>query len=80
MQHEEREEIIDSIVDALVDDLSVETLNGILNNPLEYYSNDTILKLMGDYGVQRRTAREWLICAQVRLKIKIDQSEAVTLK
>ena len=71
MQHEDREQIIDSIVDALIDDLSPSTLTQILYNPLEYYSDETILKLMGDYAVQRRTAREWLICAQIRFRLKI---------
>lgn len=75
VQHEEREEIINSIVNALIDDLPISKLNEIIVNPLEYYSNETIIKLMGDYAVQRRTAREWLICAQVRFKLKVDETE-----
>lgn len=74
MQHSERVKIIEGIMTALIDDLPKEVLTDILWEPLKFYSNDTILKLMGDYAVQRRTAREWLICAQIRFSLKVEEA------
>lgn len=67
MQHEERENIIESLVKSLSNDLIPETKKKIRKNPYVIYNEQTILDLMADYGVQRRTARGWLLCAQIRL-------------
>lgn len=69
MQHEERLRIIESLVESLSHDLLKEAKKKIRKNPYVAYNEQTILDLMADYGVQRRTAREWLICAQIRFSI-----------
>jgi len=70
MQHEERIDIIENLVKSLLSDLLPETKKKIRKNPYVVYNEQTILDLMGDYGVQRRTAREWLLCAQIRLAMR----------
>jgi len=70
MQHEDREHCIDVILVALETDLLEEAKAKILKNPYEPYNPDVILDLMGEYSIQRRTAKEWLICAQIRLTKK----------
>jgi len=67
MQHEDREEIIESLVKSLSNDLILKTKRKIYNNPYIIYNQHTILDLMADYGVQRRTAKGWLLSAQIRL-------------
>jgi hypothetical protein len=67
MQHEDREHYIDVILHALETDLHKETKDKIVKNPYEPYNPTVILDLMGRYSIQRRTAKEWLICAQIRL-------------
>ena len=67
MQHEEREEIIVSLVKSLSSDLLLKTKRKIYKNPYIVYNEQAILDLMADYGVQRRTAKGWLLSAQIRL-------------
>jgi len=67
MQHEDRKRFIEQITNSLIRDLLSETKKRICDNPYEPYNPDVILDLMGKYSVQRRTAREWLICAQIKL-------------
>lgn len=67
MQHEDREEVIESLVKSLSNDLVLKTKRKIYNNPYIIYNQRTILDLMADYGVQRRTAKGWLLSAQIRL-------------
>jgi len=67
LQHEEREHIVDSLVKRLLNDLTPKALEKISKNPYEPYNPDVILDLMGTYAIQRRTAKEWLICAQIRV-------------
>ena len=68
MQHTDRQSFIGDIVESLKRDLLSETKAKIIANPYEPYNSDVIVDLMGEYGVQRRTAREWLICAQFQLR------------
>ena len=67
MQHEDRECFVEQITNSLIRDLLPETKKRICDNPYKPYNPDVILDLMGKYSIQRRTAREWLICAQIRL-------------
>ena len=67
MQHEERENHINFLVQAMKRDLKPETKDRIDKNPYEPYNDEVILDLMGRFAIQRRTAKEWLICAQIRL-------------
>lgn len=70
MQHEEREEFINSLVSSLERDLTKSTKERIISNPYIPYNLNVILDLMGKFGIQRRTAKEWLICAQIRFAEK----------
>lgn len=70
MQHEERENHINSLVQSMKRDLKPETKDKISKNPYEPYNNEVILDLMGKFGIQRRTAKEWLLCAQIRLVMR----------
>jgi len=70
MQHEERESIIKRLVESLSKDLLPKAKSRICGNPYIIYNNKTILDLMADYGVQRRTAKEWLLCAQIRFAVR----------
>ena len=67
MQHEEREHHIEVILNSLIKDLLPATQKKIAETPYEPYNPEVILDLMGKYSIQRRTAKEWLICAQLRL-------------
>lgn len=67
MQHEEREFYINSLVQAMQCDLNPETKDRIAINPYKPYNNEVVFDLMGKFAIQRRTAKEWLICAQIRL-------------
>jgi len=67
MQHEDRERFIEQITNSLIRDLHSETKKRICGNPYKPYNSDVILDLMGEYAIQRRTAKEWLISAQIRL-------------
>lgn len=67
MQHKERETNINSLVQAMRHDLEPETKDRIAKNPYKPYNSEVILDLMGKFAIQRRTAKEWLICAQIRL-------------
>lgn len=67
MQHEERESHINSLVQAMQRDLKPETKARIAKNPYKPYNDEVVLDLMGRFAIQRRTAKEWLICAQLRL-------------
>jgi len=67
MQHEERETNINSLVRAMKEDLKSETKARIVKNPYKPYNDNVILDLMGRFAIQRRTAKEWLISAQIRL-------------
>lgn len=71
MQHEDRERFIGQITNALIADLLPETKERICENPYKPYNPEVILDLMGKYSIQRRTAREWLICAQLNLVDRI---------
>jgi len=74
MQHEDREERINTILDRLIKDLLPETQKRIIKDPYKPYNPDVILDIMGEYSIQRRTAKEWLICAQIKL-VKIMQKK-----
>lgn len=67
MQHEDRKRFIGQITNALIEDLLPKTKKRICKNPYEPYNLKVVLDLMGKYSVQRRTAKEWLICAQLNL-------------
>lgn len=73
MQHEDRENFIEQIVNSLISDLLPETKERICKNPYEPYNQDVILDLMGKYSIQRRTAKEWLVCAQIKLADKLKE-------
>jgi hypothetical protein len=70
MQHGEREQYIDSIASSLERDLNKTAKSKIMSNPYIPYNQQVILDLMGKFGIQRRTAKEWLICAQIRFAEK----------
>lgn len=67
MQHEDRKRFIEQLTNSLIRDLLPETKKRICEHPYEVYNSDVILDLMGKYSIQRRTAREWLMCAQIKL-------------
>lgn len=67
MQHEDRKRFIEQLTNSLIRDLLPETKKRICEYPYEPYNSDVILDLMGKYSIQRRTAREWLMCAQIKL-------------
>jgi len=66
MQHEEREQYINSLVSSLERDLNKKAKRRIFANPYIPYNLKVILDLMGKFAIQRRTAKEWLVCAQIR--------------
>ena len=67
MQHEERETHIDALVQAMKRDLKPKTKARIIKNAYKPYSEEVILDLMARFSIQRRTAKSWLVCAQIRL-------------
>lgn len=67
MQHEDRERFINIILARLKKDLRKNAKHKIIQNPYEPYNSNVILDLMANYSIQRRTAKEWLICAQIKL-------------
>jgi len=73
MQHSDRETIIDTIVLSIRRDLTSTTKDKILKNPYIPYNEDVIFDLMGKFAVQRRTAKEWLVCAQIRFAEQINK-------
>lgn len=70
MQHGERKQYITSIASSLERDLTKSAKRKIISNPYIPYNSQVILDLMGKFSIQRRTAKEWLICAQIQFAEK----------
>jgi hypothetical protein len=75
MQHSEREYFIGEVTQDIFKHYSKKELNTILENPWEIPSEDFILEIMVWYKVQRRTALEWIRCAQYLLRTISDVKE-----
>jgi hypothetical protein len=71
-RHTTRQFIIENYRNWLLENCTKKELNKILNNPFEVYDNNLLLRMMAFHEVQKRTAKEWLISAQIRLKENIE--------
>jgi hypothetical protein len=79
MQHSEREEIIDFLTQELINGGTKELLNEVLfepQKPISFWIN----RVIAGYSVQKRTAREWTLDAQLFFYYWIVDSEEVNKK
>lgn len=74
-QHEQREQIVSDMAEEYINKLTKCELTAILNHPETPYSENTILRLMGLFRIQRRCARELTVSAQMVICLRSEMEE-----
>lgn len=75
MQHSEREYMIGEVAQDLIKHYSKKELTMVLENPWVIPSEDFVSEVMVWYKIQRRTALEWVRCAQYLFRTISDVKE-----
>jgi hypothetical protein len=75
MQHNEREYFIGEVAQDIFKHYSKKEITMALENPWTLTSEDFVSEVMVWYKVQRRTALEWIRCAQYLLRTISDVKE-----